>query len=125
MILNENHDKVKSSDVKGYSIVISNFSKQLKIYENGINIKIINFDGELMEKENLEVDAKGTAFFEPKTRENEYYVKISSDYFISSIPGVGKNNIIVRGQNNIRVSKEDLKWLYSNITIGTVVTITN
>lgn len=134
---NVSPDIDKDSD---YMIDTSINNQTINISKNGEVIKSFRCSTGLLGNQDNEtplgvffIQVKGESFFSDKFGEGaKYYIKFFSDYLFHSVP-VDKNGNIIEEEEKklgkpashgcIRLSMEDIKWMYDNIPEGTKVNI--
>ena len=123
-----------------YTIDTSINNQLINIYNNGKVIKSFRCSTGLLGDQDNEtplgvffIQVKGESFFSDKFGEGaKYYIKFFSNYLFHSVP-VDKNGNIIEEEEKklgkpashgcIRLSMDDIKWMYNNLPEGTKVSI--
>jgi len=140
-IRNTDYNLSPEMDKKTLYEVDTSINEQLiNIYKNGEVIKSFKCSTGLLGDQDNEtplgiffIQVKGERFFSDKYGQGaKYYIKFFSNYLFHSIP-IDKNGNIIEEEEKklgepashgcIRLSMDDIKWMYSNIPEGTKVNI--
>ena len=123
-----------------YTVDTSINDQLINIYKNGTIIKTFKCStGFLGDQDNetslgvFFIQVRGNNFYSDKYGEGaKYYIKFFSDYLFHSVP-IDKNGNIIEEEAKklgepashgcIRLSMDDIKWMYDNIPEGTKVNI--
>lgn len=140
-IKNSSNNIISKIDKETEYVVDTSITKQVvNIYRNGEEIKSFKCSTGLIGDQDNEtpigvffIQVKGNGFFSEKYGEGaKYYIKFFSNYLFHSIPIDRNGNIIEEEEKRlgepashgcIRLSMEDIKWMYDNIPQGSKVNI--